>query len=275
MKDIAICISTRGRSDRQITLSNLPPKIKRLTYLVVDKEEYSEHKKYKKDVKKILVMPKDYGLFNGNFSDKKQWISQVIKERFYFTVDDDLKFDARKDGRLIKANARDVYNAFNIMYGWLKHGFAHVAISFRLGNNRVTEDYTDIGRGTTVLGFDMDVIKKEKLTFNRTVLMADFDLTLRLLELGYPNRILFKYCSGHRQTNDSGGCALYRTPKLMVEAANNLHNFHPRFVKVMQKETTKPWSGFDSKVRTDVMVSWKKAYEFGKGSKKKGIKNYF
>ena len=274
MKDVAICILTRDRSDRQTTLENLPDRLKAITYLVVDKAEYSKHKKYKRDVKAILTMPKGYGKFGGNFSDKKQWTSEAINERYYFIVDDDLKFDARRDGRLVKANTREVYNAFNTMYGWLKNGFAHVALSAREGNNRVEQDWIDVARGMRVCGFDLNVIKEQKLEFNRTVLMADFDIALSLLESGYPNRILFKYSNGHRKINDVGGCSLYRTPELMAEAANSLRGFHPKYVKVTEKITSKPWAGFDSKTRTDVTVSWKKAYEFGKSKGTIGIKNF-
>lgn len=275
MKNIAICVLTRDRPDRQTTLESLPEKLKKRTYLVVDKAEYLKHRKYKNEVKEIIAMPKGYGNFNGNFSDKKQWTSENIEERYYFIVDDDLKFDARKNGRLVRASSRDTYNAFNTMYGWLKGGLAHVALSAREGNNRVEEDWIDVARGMRVCGFDMDIVIGQGLEFNRTVLMADFDIALSLLELGYPNRILFKYSNGHRKINDVGGCSLYRTPELMAEAANSLRRFHPNHVKITEKKTTKPWAGFDSKTRTDVTVSWKKAYEFGKGRKfVDNIKNY-
>lgn len=274
MKDVAICILTRDRPDRQTTLESLPDKLKAITYLVVDKAEYLKHRKYRRDVKAILAMPKGYGLWGGNFSDKKQWTYENINERYYFIVDDDLKFDARKEGRLVRATPREIYNAFNTMYGWLKGGIAHVALSAREGNNRVEQDWIDVARGMRVCGFDLNIIHLEHLEFNRTVLMADFDIALSLLELGYPNRILFKYSNGHRKINDVGGCSLYRTPELMAKAANSLYNFHPKFVKVTEKITTKPWAGFDSKTRTDVTVSWKKAYQFGKGKGSVGIKNF-
>lgn len=275
MKNMAICIPTRGRADRQITLDNIPTKLKKMTYLIVDKNEYSKHKRYKSEIKDILVMPKGWGNYNGNASDKKQWATENIEERFYFIVDDDLKFDVRKDGRLMKAELSDVYRAFNRLYGWLKNEFAHVALSAREGNNRVVEDFIDVSRAMRVCAFDLKVIHKEKIKMNRLSLMSDFDTTIQLLELGYPNRILYKYANGHRKSNDEGGCSLYRSPQLMEESANGLHNFHRPFVKVTQKKTTKPWAGFDSKVRTDVVVSWKKAYKFGKGKKSKGITDYF
>lgn len=264
MKDMAICILTRGRPNRQITLQNLPKRLRRMTYLVVDKTEYNTHVQYKGLVKKILKMPPGWGNFiidgYGNFSDKKQWVSENINERFYFILDDDLSFNVRKDGKLIKAEQQDICDAFNIMYGWLKDGIAHVALSAREGNNRIKEDYVDVVRAMRVCGFDLKVIRKEKIKFNNLILKADFDTTLGLLEKGYKNRVLFSFAQGHRKINDSGGCSLYRTLESMEEAANKLYFLHPKYVRVEERKTAKPWPGFDRSVRIDVTILWKKAY---------------
>ena len=152
--------------------------------------------------------------------------------------------------------------------------FAHVALSPREGNNHVEEDYRDVSRAMRVCGFDLEIIKKERLHFNRLQLMADFDITLQLLELGYPNRVTYNYANGQRKSNDEGGCSLYRTPETMTKAANMLHTFHPKFVKVQVKKTAKPWAGFDTRERTDVTVYWRKAYEFGLSKTKKGIRSF-
>ena len=276
MKDVALCILTRGRGDRQTTLENIPDVLRDFVYLVVDKDEYVAHKKYSKSVKKILQMPVGWGN-SGGFSDKKQWTSERIKERYYFIIDDDLSFNKRTGDKLMKTNSRDVYKAFDIMYGWMKdEDIAHVALSPREGNNRVIEEYRDASRAMRVCGFDMDIIRKEKVMFNRTVLMADFDITLSLLEKGYSNRVLYSYANGQRKSNDSGGCSFYRTPELMSKTAHKLHSLHPLYVKVETKKTAQPWCGFDTRERTDVTVSWRKAFEFGKAKTKKGgISTFF
>lgn len=276
MEHLAICVLTRGRADRQITLENLHPHLLRHTYLVVDDDEHSIYYNWWKSyIKKLVYMPRKHTEhnFKGNFSDKKDWIARRVKERYIIFVDDDLKFDARVDDKLIKASKIQNWKAFNLLYRYMRHdGFAHVALSPREGNNRVEEDYRDSTRAMRVCGFDLKkVFFDSGLSFNRLPLMADFDITLSLLELGYPNRVLYKYANGQRKSNDDGGCSLYRTPKLMTEAAQGLYSLHPQFVKVQQKKTSKPWAGFDTNVRTDVTVAWRKAYDYGKNRSKKGI----
>ena len=277
MKDLAICILTRGRAYRQITLANLHPHLLNYTHLVIDEDEKDDHIKYKRNyvVDDVWYMPRKFLThnFDGNFSDKKDWIARRIKKRYIIFVDDDLKFDARVGGKLVKANQIQTWKAFNLLYKYLKEGFAHVALSAREGNNRVEEDYRDATRAMRVCGFDLNVVFKHNLSFNRLPLMADFDITLSLLELGYPNRVIYKYANGQRKSNDDGGCSLYRTPELMTAAAEGLYKLHPQFVKVEEKTTSKPWAGFDTNVRTDVTVAWRKAFEFGKNKTKKGIKD--
>ncbi|HUU86364.1 MAG TPA: hypothetical protein VMX17_01255 [Candidatus Glassbacteria bacterium] len=269
-------ILTRGRVGRQITLSNLPRSIRKKTYLVVEKDEYQEHRGEKMhDIAGILKFQKQWGNFvldgSGNFSDKKQWTAEYCLKkdiRYMVLLDDDLKFDARKEGKLKPAKNKDVVKAFKQLHEWMKDGFAHVALSAREGNNWVEEDYIEVGRAMRVCGFDVKVLEKHNLKLNRTILMGDFDITLQLLELGYTNRILYSHANGQRKSNDEGGCSLYRTPEKMTEAANILKVLHPKFVTVKQVKTSKPWAGFDTKVRTDVQVSWKKAYEYGVSKKK-------
>lgn len=276
MKNTAFCILTRGRSGRQITLSNLHPKLRKYTYLVVDEDEYNDHKKYANRVKKILSFPSNWGDFDGNFSDKKEWTARNIKERYLFFLDDDLKFDRRKSGKLSTARKLETLRAFRIMTNWMQEdNFAHVALSPREGNNRVESDFLEVTRAMRVCGFDLEVIKKHKLNFNRIILMADFDIALSLLELSYPNRVLYSYANGQRKSNDEGGCSLYRTPKTMREAANTLKKLHPKFVKVQEKITKKPWAGFETNKRTDVTVYWKKTFEYySQQRSKKGITTF-
>lgn len=269
-------IPTRGRANRQRTIHNLPEGILCRTYLVCDEDEYKEHVKECSGIipkKRILAFPPKIGNFIvGKFGcawDKKQWIFENTSADNMFFMDDDLAFDIRKDGKLLKASKRKVYDAFNIMTKWIFfEKIAHVCLGPREGNNRVVEDYIDNSRAMRVMGYDVEVIRKHKLKFNRLQLMSDFEMTLTLLELGYSNRVLYKYANGQRKSNDDGGCSIYRTPELMERAAKGLKKLHPNFVKVKKVETSQPWAGFDTNIRYDVQVSWKKAYQYGVGKKR-------
>jgi len=268
LEDVALCILTRGRAEKQIALKNLPLKLRKYIYLVVDEDEYRLHKQYITRCKKILKFPSGWGHFNGNFSDKKQWTADNINKKFCFFIDDDVTFSARHDGKLLKATKQDVYDAFNTMYHWMADdGFAHVGMSPRGGNNRVEEDSQEVTRAVTVCAFNLDIIRKEGLSLNRTLLMADFDATLNLLELGYPNKVTYKYAYG-QVSNSEGGCSLYRTPETMKEASNILHGLHKNYVRVDIKKTTTPWHGFKTNQRTDVTISWKKAFKDGEARRR-------
>lgn len=280
MDNLAVCILSRGRADKQITLKNLPMSIRRNAFLIVDEDEHHEYKKlHKRRISNILSMdPLDRGHnFGGNFSDKKEWTAKIMHKNGYqyiFFLDDDMYFCARKNGKLVKAETRDVRRIFEILYLHMEENdYAHVALSPREGNNRVDSNHIENSRAYRFCGFDLDVIHKEKLKFNRTLLMADFDITLQLLELGYKNLVMYNYANGTSGSNAAGGCSIYRSPDTMTEAAHALKSLHPKFVKVETKTTAKPWAGFDTNERTDVTVYWKKAYTYGKGQKK-GIKSF-
>jgi hypothetical protein len=275
MSNWAIFILSRGRAGRQITIQNLPRLLLRHTYLVVEDNEVGDYGQWEKYVKDIIPFPEDWGRWQiegyGNFSDKKQFTAEWCMERgirYMLLMDDDLKFDVRRDGKLKPAFRLDTYKGVQLLLKWMiRDKYAHVAMSPREGNNWEENDYQIAGRAMRVCGFDLKVVKKHKLKFDRTRLMADFDITLQLLELGYPNKLTYVYANGQRKSNDDGGCSLYRTPERMKEAAEDLHHFHPKFVTVKKKKTSKPWAGFDTNVRYDVQVSWKKAYQYGKGQK--------
>ncbi len=274
-------IPTRDRAKRQRTLRNMPKGLLFKTYVVCEEDQYDDYVKHNEDIinrRRIIPFPPEWGNFivdgYGCFSDKKQWILEGSDADYIFFLDDDLAFDYRTGSSLRKAGPQQVSEAFRIMRKWLQaNNMAHVALSAREGNNRVEEDDIIVGRAMRVCGFDANLLRKHDLKLNRVQLMADFDITLQLLEMGWPNRILYKYANGQRKSNDKGGCSLYRTPKLMKHAAFALKDLHPKYVKVNKKKTSQPWAGFDTNVRYDVMVYWKNAFKWGR-AQKTGIKNF-
>ena len=282
MANIEYYIPTRDRADMQNTIEFLPKSMLKNTFLVCEKNQKRDYiSKHKNTIKKenIIAFPPGYGNFivnkYGCFSDKKQWILENSKAKYIYFLDDDLKFNIRKNNKLINATLEETQKAFEIMSDWLKKECAHVALSAREGNNRVVEDYVENSRAMRVLGYNAKILKEKDIKLNRVLLMADFDATLSLLGLGLPNRILYSYANGQRKSNDKGGCSLYRTPKTMKEAAYNLSKLHPGLVDVKKKTTVKPWAGFDTKERYDVTIRWKKSIYFGKSRSKNNIKKFF
>lgn len=270
MKDFHLYITTRGRVEKQTTLESIPKDWLDKTYLVVDKDEAKAHQKlYKDKVAGILIFPGG-GNHSGGLSDKRQWVTENALGRYICLLDDDLKFNVRRDGKLVNADNKDINKMFHLMYQWLKEGLAHCAVSPREGNCWCESEFSENTRLLRVLCFDTQVLKKEKIRFDNLPLMSDFDIVLSLLEAGYPNRCTYVYANGQRASNDKGGCSIYRTPELMEKAANGLKKLHPATVTVKKKKTSKPWAGFDTNERVDVDISWRKAFEIGSNRKKSG-----
>lgn len=267
-------VTTRGRPNDQRTLNNLHPHILRRTKLVVDHHEYEGHKKYNNIVSEVITMPKGYGNFiidgSGCLSDKRQWCLENCNTKWFFLLDDDLTFQKRIGGKLKNIEAKDTFDMFRTLHGWLKSGINHVALSAREGNNRIEEDFASNSRAMRVVGYNTGLLKELGFKFNEILLMSDFHATLTLLKDGQPNRILYTYANGHRGSNAKGGCSLYRSPRTMRESAEKLSQLHLKFIKIEEKTTAKPWAGFKTNKRTDVTISWKKAFEYGKG-KRRGI----
>lgn len=276
-------IPTRDRYDKQKTLFCLPKNILKDTYIVCEENQI---KKYISSCvptinkKNILAFPYNYGKNiikkYGCFSDKKQFILENTNADYIYFLDDDLEFLSRdKQYKLHKADKQEVKIIFEILNNWLNKGINHIGLSARMGNNRETKSFVENTRSTNAVGFNVKIIKENKIKLNRLLLMSDFDTTLSLLELGFKNRVLFDFAYSPSASNSVGGCSLYRTPETMKSSAELLHSLHPKFVKVKKKTTKKPWSGFKTKTRYDVIISWKKAFAFGLNKKKKPVNIYF
>ena len=107
-----------------------------------------------------------------------------------------------------------------------------------------------------ILGYNLRVLREEGIQYN-TPFMEDFDVTLQLLRLGYPNLIHNWMVQNQGGSNSAGGCSEHRTLEKHGKAAERLAALHPGFVKVVEKQTKTAWGGLP---RKDVVVQWRKAY---------------
>jgi hypothetical protein len=113
------------------------------------------------------------------------------------------------------------------------------------------------------LAYDVNVLREKGVRFDRLEVMEDFDVTLQLLRLGYKNANLARWCNEQVNSNEAGGCSIYRTMTLQSKCAQKLARLHPAFVKLTQRQTKTSWGG---QPRHDVIVQWRKAFESSKGS---------
>jgi len=259
---ITYFIHTHGRHDDQQSLKRLSPSVRKRTWLVVQKREKSLY-----NYRPLLVLPDKIRML----SPTRQRILEYARRKDLNKIvmmDDDLAFYRRKsvkDWHLRYCKNRDINDLDELLDGWLDD-FAHVGVSIREGNNRVSELHQDVSRMIRLLGYNIPEVFSVGARFDRLDTKQDLDMTLQLLRAGYPNRISFEFAQGQwHGSQSSGGCSEYRTEEMMARCSHELAALHPEFVKVVNKKTKGAWKDFGGKV-VDVRIKWKKAFESGSAS---------
>jgi hypothetical protein len=175
-------------------------------------------------------------------------------------LDDDLWFYTRRkddEGKLVNASPTDIQEMLRFVEDTLDT-YAHVGIAAREGFNRFKGkgDILENQRYIRAIGVNSDLIPAD-VDYTRVQVMEDFDVALQLLERGLPSAIITPWAQGQVQTQMAGGCSEYRTHENHERAAHKLHELHPGFVKLRQKENK---SGGEFGHRTEVTIYWKKAF---------------
>lgn len=249
-----IYIPTYGRSDNQVTWENLPYEVKERTTLVVQDREEGKYDESKYDIQ--VLPPKIQSI-----GKTRQWIIENSASRHVLMLDDDLDFATRRADDPTKfrpSTDSDTRNMLRTLEHSLLEGFKLVGVSGREGANRDTSQFKEATRQLRVHAIDTQFFGAHNIRFDRLEFMEDFDVTLQLLELGYPNRVLNGWVHNQRGgSNAPGGCSESRTMAKQSEAAYELHKLHPKFVTVVRKSA----NNWGDEWRTDVRIQWKKAYE--------------
>ena len=191
-----------------------------------------------------------------------QWIlGNAYEGRPMIVMDDDLRFAARDTFHtsLHQITPQEMEDMLNWLDGSIGK-YVHAGISARQGNNNeplLTKEVTSM---RSVLAYDPYYLRSHGIRFDRCVSKADYDVTLRLLELGQPNIVSYQFT--HDQMggpNLAGGTTEYRTFDMHHQAAEQLRNLHPRVVDMVYKEK-KEWKNTGGG-RWDVRVQWRQAYK--------------
>jgi TET-Associated Glycosyltransferase len=255
-------VLTRGRELRQKTLTEFSPALLRDTYLIAHPDD-GEHRI--PDGATVVRLPK--GLkYLGHV---RQWVvdhHDVKKHGPHIVLlDDDFVFAVRRldtPTHFRKATPKDVDRLFKKIDKLLGK-YAEVGVVMRQHQHMKPElTLLENTRINGVLGFNVDVLRKKKIRFDRLPVMTDFDACLQLLRAGCGNAQVLDYSYGQvgPQSNAPGGCSVYRTLDLHREGALGLKKLHPEFVKLVEKETVLSWGG---QKRTDVVISWRGAAKAG------------
>ncbi len=229
------------------------------------------------DIKPTIVCPEKEVLF---FEDSipspfikvinKKYLSQVWQAiledcptKGVIIIDDDLRFCVRYIGIhdwLNQIKDKELNDMFAWMSDQLDAGYVHGSISIRKGNHFIEESFRDCANAKDCLFFNRDVLLAENARLDGLKTMQDFDITLQLMSKGYPNRVGYNWCTDQMDPAAEGGTTLYRTPEVQKEAAHQLRDMWPDYVKVIKKKA-KSKSAIYGDMRWDVRIAWRKCWK--------------
>jgi hypothetical protein len=197
----------------------------------------------------------------------RDWIMLTASrdEEHVLMMDDDLTFYARRHDdptkfrNLVEGETQEMLTSVHA----LLHKYAHVGIAPREGANRNLSSVISCSRAPRVIGYQVAKFLESGAQFSNSTVMDDFEVTLHLLTRGYENGILNSFVQNQRGSGTVGGASTYRTLEMHAEAARRLAERYPMFVKTVEKTTARAWGGA---TRTDVIIQWKRALEYGKAS---------
>lgn len=258
-----IYVPSLNRADNQITLASLTPRLLEHTTVVVNHDQGKLYHAVASDYGvKVLTCP---ATVNSSCTVRQYIVDQHNTKKLgpsLLMLDDDLRFFKRRTDdatKFLPVTNGELELCMNDM-DRLMVKYTHGGILAREGGNRITDRIKLNTRLLRALAYNVEVLRKHKIKFDRGA-MEDFDVTLQLLRLGYCNVALCSYVQDQQRSNAPGGCSTYRTPAYQAAWCKRLHELHPDFVKLVQKTTKVAWGGSE---RTDVVISWKKAYESSK-----------
>ena len=271
-KKLGIYIPTLNRVEKQRTLkqlqvvseSGLYP-----VYLVCPPDEVQKHTNVPKNTRVLGCDKKGIGKV-------RQWVLENAKEDIVVMADDDMIFNKRNVANqpatvMPQMKPEEIGAIFDTIHKWVsRDGQIHGGMGPRSGNNRIEADkgkvldgvfFTECSRVNNFHFVDRKEINKLKVRWDELEVMEDFHFTLTLLLKGIPNRIMHSWMWNQAASGAPGGCSTYRTGEVQDRSAKALKEAFPDFVRVVTKQAKNAWEGM--KERTDVVISWKKAYQAG------------
>lgn len=257
-----IFIPSSGRANRQTTIGNLSPKLYKSIQLVVPKRELKDYAVWGNHVKLVAVPDR----IKGIGATRHYIMSMLATSETVAMFDDDLRFDKRRYDDVSKfrpTTMEDTIDMVRALEAGLSAKVPHGSIMCRDGANRFAGDQHNI-RMLRVLAYHLPTYHALKINYGKLTIMEDFCTTLALLTAGKPSFTLGQWTQDQTRSGAPGGCSQYRDAAMQERAAHELARLFPDFVKVVEKETKVAWGGG---TRSDVMISWKKAYESAGGTK--------
>jgi len=277
IKDTAIFINSSNRADKIKTHLLFPENIVDW-YYIIPQDQLAAYEQVEGLEDHILTIPEHVPQY---LSSQRQHVMETYGDQYKYIclMDDDLTFlrrvvkeskettieygkevvKTKKKYGLKKCKTKHIKTMFLALREHL-NAMPMVAISTRLGNNRVTADYEETDRVTRCYAMSTEAFRKVGATFApfEPFLAQDFHMTLCWLNKGYNNRILYTYAQEDVGSNAEGGCSSYRNQEVQKKVSFWFAENHPEVT--VKAKSSKNWKGYDG-ARVDMTVQWKKAYK--------------
>src|SRR5262245_17851227 len=259
-----IIIPTRGRTNQQLTTSNLSNEMREHTTIICPKKEVFSLSGLFENIE-VVAQPDP----NWTIARKRAWIlKEWAPSQGYDKVlmlDDDLRFSTRiseGDWHLREIKGKELIPEFERIEEKLGEEFPHVGFGCRQGNNQLEEVGWKIpGKMIYALGYYLPIVLREAQTFILET-REDMILSLQLLLKGYPNAIWQTTVVDQRKFDAPGGASKERTIARSDEDAYRMAELFPGYVNVIER-------AYKASVpRKEVIVQWSKALEDGKAKRK-------
>ena len=274
---IQVLIPTYMREDNQKCYNKLPEAIKPLVTLVTHSGRAEELRKQNPGAK---VM--DMGMCDGIADVRQTLISQMTTGSKVLIIDDGCTFKKRVNMKLVDMDEEDFLAMFADVEAMLDE-YPMVGISDQAGNNRVTEDWKEVGRAYSCYGVNVKFLAEHDITFDgmyrknsEIKLYEDFYLILSLLTKGHKNAILYKYAFNHPH-GKKGGNSTVRTNALQKQCLLALQDEFPGLVELVKKEDPSWKAGLDDteNFRWEARIAWQEAYKRGLAGPVADLSSFF
>ncbi len=258
-------IMTRGRVGKQYTLSRLPERWRKKTWLVASETELHEFPRIPIEIADRKIT---------NYSEKFQWILDGLPNKEgvrpfddekAVILDDDLVFSHRQlvDGRPSLRTIEDAERT-GVLFDYMEElldDTALVGVHPRQMGQNTKPPYVDNGRIICIQGINRRLIGQVKV--DQFPILADVVLNCTLLSRGQANKIITTHFQDHGPCQAPGGCSIYRTADMQRSAVEYLARRWPEFVKVVERRVKTNWLQNEDGVRYDYTCQWKRLYAAG------------
>lgn len=191
------------------------------------------------------------------------WHALMNDHESFIMLDDDLRFVKRlnpketdhRKRKLGPVSGDDTRKMLQYVENMMKT-YAH-------GGIRIRQAYHDIRLGypveTCVRALRALAYRTKEFnlcTHGRVTVMEDFDITLQLLAMGYPNAVVTHWVQDQAATQAAGGCSDYRTLQVHNDNVRKMHKLWPDVTAIREKDNKT--GGEDLRKRLELTIQWKK-----------------